>query len=164
MLLGVGGAWTGLDLKDHDAENPLHDTLLTDLVVARLPYNSNITPPAINRRNFMADADIMETALLLKQGFGRLIRREGVKDRNIWFLDGRPMKAFNRVIMLLLDSYGKQRHILTADGAEAEDEPKEVMQFGHAYGQNGRFRSASIAEIRRAGREEGNNLFRAFAE
>jgi ATP-dependent DNA helicase DinG len=111
VLLAVGGAWTGLDLKDHDAAGPLEDTLLTDLVVARLPYKSNTSPPAIHRESYMPDADILETALLLKQGFGRLIRREGVKDRHVWFLDRRPIRYRNRSIQLLLATYEKQELI-----------------------------------------------------
>jgi len=51
---------------------------------------------------------------MLKQGLGRLIRRAGVKDRHIWFLDGRlwspwpGMERFQASARLMLAEYKQQ--------------------------------------------------------
>ena len=98
VWLGVGSAWTGIDLTDHDAE-PKDDTLLTDLVIARLPIglNRSITH---ERRVQIAGFRIVaqEAAWTFRQGLGRLVRREGVRDRKLWALDARLKTNENWVV------------------------------------------------------------------
>lgn len=89
VWIGVGSAWTGIDLTDNtvDAEE---DYLLTDLVVTRIPLgiNRSITH---QRRVAISGFSIVaqEAAWQLRQGLGRLVRREGVPPRNLWVLDSR---------------------------------------------------------------------------
>ncbi len=55
-----------------------------------MPFGTNRTAvhkARIKRLGF--DIEAMEAALRLKQGLGRLIRREGVIGRRIWMMDGR---------------------------------------------------------------------------
>lgn len=94
VLLGTGVAWTGVDLADSSVA-PADDWLLTDLVLTRLPINLNRSTTAQNRSANMGLYPVTNEALLsLKQGLGRLIRRNGVTDRNIWMLDGRIHPSF----------------------------------------------------------------------
>ena len=90
VLLGLGAAWTGIDLKDDSVENDEQDLLLTDLVVVRLPVALNRSNAMLARIERTGMNPIMnETLLMLKQGLGRLIRRPGVQHRRLWVLDGR---------------------------------------------------------------------------
>lgn len=89
ILLAVGTAWTGVDLSDSGVVAP-EDFLLTDLVITRLPVSLNQSLSMQQRVSGMGLYPLINEALLtLKQGLGRLIRRDGVQDRHIWFLDGR---------------------------------------------------------------------------
>ncbi|WP_265283434.1 helicase C-terminal domain-containing protein [Verminephrobacter aporrectodeae] len=89
VLLGVGVAWTGVDLVDGGVP-AAEDWMLTDLVVCRLPINFNQSSTMRARvANTGIHPIISEALLYFKQGIGRLIRRDGVIDRNIWILDGR---------------------------------------------------------------------------
>lgn len=113
VLIALGPAWTGFDLRDPLAEDATADTLLTDLVIPRLPFNSVDSSVAQHRkRKHGPSADTAETLLRLRQGLGRLVRRPGLQDRNIWFLDGRifirqRMGAFRS----LLHSYPNRKEI-----------------------------------------------------
>lgn len=90
ILFALGGAWTGLDLVDRNAKDPKQDNLLTDLVIARLPIGLNQSNTMKTRTEYMGVTPIVHEALLtLKQGLGRLIRRNGVQNRRLWILDGR---------------------------------------------------------------------------
>ena len=92
VWLATGSAWTGLDLADRETFDPDQDTLLTDLVITRVPFGTNKTAVHMSRIKRMGfDVEAMETALRLKQGLGRLIRREGVTGRRIWMMDGRSL-------------------------------------------------------------------------
>jgi ATP-dependent DNA helicase DinG len=89
ILLALGAAWTGIDLKDNAAADA-DDFLLTDLVIARLPVGLNRNNSMTARIERMGLHPIINEALLtLKQGLGRLIRRDLVQHRRIWLLDGR---------------------------------------------------------------------------
>jgi ATP-dependent DNA helicase DinG len=117
VLLGLGVAWTGIDLKD-SAVPADRDTLLTDLIVARLPVALNRTNAMLARieRTGMNPV-ISEALLMLKQGMGRLIRRDGVTDRRIWILDGRMfppnewrgMRPLTSAARRMLREYRKQK-------------------------------------------------------
>lgn len=94
ILLALGTAWTGIDLKDGSATDE-EDFLLTDLVVARLPVGLNRNNSMTARIERMGLHPIINEALLtLKQGLGRLIRRDRVTHRRIWLLDGRISPDF----------------------------------------------------------------------
>jgi ATP-dependent DNA helicase DinG len=114
VFLGAGKAWTGLEFVDHEVP-PEQDFLLTDLIITRLPYNSNRTPCAEFRRLRSPASDLYETAFILKQGLGRLIRREGVTDRNIWYLDARKTRSKRHASELVLEAYSKKKIIAKDD-------------------------------------------------
>lgn len=117
ILLGLGVAWTGIDLKDASVSAG-QDTLLTDLVIVRLPVALNRTNAMLARMERTGMNPVIHEALLtLKQGMGRLIRRDGVTDRRIWMLDGRMfppnewrgMKPLTSAARRLLREYRKQQ-------------------------------------------------------
>lgn len=89
IWLGTGAAWTGVDLSDHDVE-PAEDMMLADLLIPRLPVGLNRTLTH-ERRAQVAGFGIVaqEACWQLRQGVGRLVRREGVPSRNLWVLDPR---------------------------------------------------------------------------
>jgi Rad3-related DNA helicase len=90
VWLATGPAWTGLDLRDELAENASDDTILTDLVITRSPMGRNRTAAHLARVSQIGfEQELLDAAFTLRQGFGRLIRREDLRDRRIWFLDGR---------------------------------------------------------------------------
>lgn len=116
ILMALGGAWTGVDFKD-EAYAAHDDFLLSDLIIARLPIG-------FNRSNSMTarieqsglNAVVNEALLTFKQGLGRLIRRQGVLNRRVWILDGRPfvqekwqgMDVFTACVRRLLREYQKR--------------------------------------------------------
>lgn len=90
IWLAVGGAWTGLNLVDN-AVPPEQDLMLTDLVIPRMPMRMN---RSITHEMRVASLgwtmEFSEILMLMKQGIGRLVRREGIlKNRRIFILDGR---------------------------------------------------------------------------
>lgn len=89
ICIATGAAWTGLDLSDRDVK-PQEDFLLTDIVIPAAPFGlERSTTHAERRRRMGFVAEIMGVQQRLRQGFGRLVRREGVRARRIWLLDGR---------------------------------------------------------------------------
>ena len=74
VLLGVGQAWTGLDLS-----SPSGDPL-SDVVLVRLPFK----PRTVNNKKGRN-----ATAFDMRQGIGRLVRNDKCKDKKLWILDGR---------------------------------------------------------------------------
>lgn len=89
VLLGVGAAWTGVDLTDRLTESE-NDFMLTDLIIGCLPVGLNRSATMQARIERTGTRPIEKEALMmLKQGLGRLIRRDGITGRHIWFLDGR---------------------------------------------------------------------------
>ena len=90
IWLATGGAWTGLDLTDEGVIDPAQDNLLTDLVIVRIPLGrSRSVAHKIRAEKLGLEEEFVAAAFLLRQGIGRLIRREGVQNRKLWFLDGR---------------------------------------------------------------------------
>ena len=115
VLLGVGTAWTGVDLADKAEADPKRDMMLADLIIGCLPIGLNRSATMQARIERMGTRPIEQEALMmLRQGLGRLIRREGVQDRHIWFLDGRlwtpwrGMDRFTRVARNMLTDYKHQ--------------------------------------------------------
>lgn len=100
IWLAVGGAWTGLDIGGHapwkeifGEELPAdQDDVLTDIVIARIPFGTNKTITHMSRleRNSTVPWEVLDAMFRIKQGIGRLVRRPGLKaNRRIFILDGR---------------------------------------------------------------------------
>lgn len=92
VWLATGAAWTGLDLSDAAVpdERAADDLLLTDLVIPNLPFGLDRTTTHIARIGRIGfGAEIIGVQRRLRQGLGRLIRREDLQKRRIWILDGR---------------------------------------------------------------------------
>jgi ATP-dependent DNA helicase DinG len=106
LWIGTGGAWASLDLSDK-GKSPGRDTLLTDLIIPRIPFGLNRgSTYEVRRAKLGHGADVLDAYFLLRQGFGRLIRRKGLKDRRIWFLDTRVYeKPAYVVFRKLLEMY-----------------------------------------------------------
>lgn len=94
VLLATGGAWTGLDLRDASIpdEHAHLDLLLTDVVIPNIPFGLNRTTTHTSRVARLFSFEASATALLLRQGLGRLIRRPGLLHRRIWLLDSRLIR------------------------------------------------------------------------
>ena len=89
VWLVLGPGWAGIDLVE-EGKLAEEDTLLTDLVITRMPIGINRSVTMQTRMNQSHFRPVgQETMLRLKQGLGRIIRRAGLKDRRIWLLDGR---------------------------------------------------------------------------
>lgn len=113
VWLATGSAWTGLNLSlpDIPAES---DFILTDLVIPRLPFQLTQTSVHMARMTWMGfDCEMLETAFRFRQGLGRLMRKEGVRDRRIWILDARMMNrkksGYYRRITGILNHYSKRK-------------------------------------------------------
>ena len=124
IWLVLGPGWTGLDLVQRSVGSDgsitnvpaEEDTLLTDLVITRVPFGCNRSVTHLVRMEKNFKTMTYEAMLLLKQGMGRLIRREGLRHRRILVLDGRLqqghlhpfMAAAIRDAHLLLGKYTKK--------------------------------------------------------
>jgi ATP-dependent DNA helicase DinG len=112
IWISTGAAWTGLDLRDYDQPDAVKDTLLTDLVIVRVPLGLVRTSTQLQRREWFGfESEMIETAIRLKQGLGRLIRRPGLIGRRIHVLDGRLVtlpKAHYKTYRRLIDLYPHQ--------------------------------------------------------
>jgi ATP-dependent DNA helicase DinG len=117
IWLATGGAWTGLDLMDETTSEPTKDNLLTDLVIVRLPLGRSRSVVHQTRVEKLGLGEEEASAgFLLRQGIGRLIRREGVLNRRLWFLDGRVYSKGLRGVLFRkiansLQSYPKRQVI-----------------------------------------------------
>lgn len=100
VWLAVGGAWTGLDVGGHgpwgalfgEELSPEEDNVLTDLVIARIPFGTNKSMTHMTRleRNSAVPWEALEATFRVKQGMGRPVRRDGLPpNRRIFILDGR---------------------------------------------------------------------------
>ncbi len=92
IWIATGAAWTGLDLSDKSVpdERAHEDMLLTDLIIPNLPFGLDRGTTHMARMNRIGfGAEVVGVQRRLRQGLGRLVRREGVKNRRIWILDGR---------------------------------------------------------------------------
>lgn len=97
-LIGVGAAWTGLDLSGEalraitgKALAAGEDNVLTDLIIPTAPIgvNRSLTHEWRRERTGMV-AEIGSTSIMMRQGIGRLVRREGLPtNRRLHFLDAR---------------------------------------------------------------------------
>lgn len=89
VWVGVGSAWTGINLVDHSVPAE-QDQTLTDLVICRLPFGVNRSL-SHHRRTVISGRGVVvqEAVWFLRQGIGRLVRRKGTPRRNLWILDAR---------------------------------------------------------------------------
>lgn len=89
VWIGLGAAWTGINLSDDD-QPAEKDWMLSDLIISRLPLGINRSLTH-ERRVAVAGFSIVaqEAAWQLRQGLGRLVRREGIPKRKLWVLDVR---------------------------------------------------------------------------
>lgn len=115
LWLTTGAAWTGLDISGKEIGLPSEeDHLLTDLVIPRLPFNTNRSITHQHRKLHRPSTswEIFETCFAFRQALGRLIRRMGLpKNRRLWVLDGRLYgKDAGRLAIFqkLLDKYRQQ--------------------------------------------------------
>ena len=112
VWLATGPAWTGLDLRDQDSD-PEKDDLLTDVVIARVPFGLNRSSTHYRRKEvFRFTAELNEASIRLRQGIGRLVRSEGALNRRLWILDGRIYAQGHshfRTLRSLLSGYEKQK-------------------------------------------------------
>lgn len=111
ILIGLGTAWTGVNLRDETVP-PSQDTLATDLVIACLPVGLNQTSTMRTRTEYAGTHPVTQEALMmLRQGLGRIVRDKGMKDRHVWFMDGRiwigwaGMRAFCLSVRRILEQY-----------------------------------------------------------
>lgn len=89
VWIGVGAAWTGINLRD-DSVIPAEDRMLTDLVIPRLPWRLNRSLSHQRRVAMVGGSvDLQEANWHFRQGIGRLVRTEGVGQKNLWVLDCR---------------------------------------------------------------------------
>lgn len=118
VWLSVGAAWRGLDITDlrYGSDQSFQDTMLTDLVIPHLPFGMNQTISHAWRKEYMDPwaVEINETLMFLKQGIGRLVRRDGIrKCRRLFLLDTRIYGEKNFTMMrnglsLILSGYKKE--------------------------------------------------------
>lgn len=108
IWLAPGNAWTGLDLRDENVgdDRAADDMILTDLVIPRINFSDNQSITSLLRQRARG-ANFTEAAFTLRQGLGRLIRRPGLANRRIWFLDGRiwHKKSHYNVFRKILANY-----------------------------------------------------------
>lgn len=101
IWLGVGAAWTGLDLSGKlIGLQPHQDEVLTDLVIPRVPFGSNrsLTHAYRMKNDPAVSWEVIDAAFMQKQGMGRLIRNEGLPSkRRIWILDNRMNDPRNKL-------------------------------------------------------------------
>lgn len=98
VWLTVGGAWRGLDLVDnrYGRDDAHKDLLLTDLIIPRLPIGMNQTLSHARRKEYSDPwlTECNETMMYIKQGIGRLVRREGIIGcRRLYLLDSRAISG-----------------------------------------------------------------------
>jgi hypothetical protein len=90
ILLGLGAAWTGIDLIDKSV-TASEDRLLTTLIIACIPVGLNRTSTMLARIEKTRLAPLIsESLMLLRQGLGRAVRSSEKQNIDIWVLDGRP--------------------------------------------------------------------------
>ena len=125
LWITLGNAWVGLDINGKSIGLKLdeiseRDNVLTDLIIAKIPFGANrsLTHQVrmIRNQHRSSDIELMNTMMLLKQGFGRLVRLENQpKNRRIHLLDGRlnhpQYKGYLSMVRALIDTYPKTEHI-----------------------------------------------------
>jgi CRISPR type IV-associated DEAD/DEAH-box helicase Csf4 len=103
IWLATGAAWTGLDISDHEARAE-DDKAIEQLIIVKLPFD-------INQKGDKYDVFESSAQCLfrLKQGAGRLIRRENRGNTRLVLLDGRihqPVGAYRPLHEYFVVNYG----------------------------------------------------------
>lgn len=93
VWLGAGQVWTGLDLNLKEVP-PWEDFLLSDLVIPSVWGGVESVMDAVRRETSFLSA-IDKAFDEFRQVMGRTPRREGVRERRIWVLDGRCFNPAN---------------------------------------------------------------------
>lgn len=91
VWLGVGPCWTGLSLR-RDGVPAAEDNALTNLIIPRLPLGLNRSTTHRKRVERAGSGflhEVYSSALMFRQGLGRMVRQEGVSPRDLWVLDPR---------------------------------------------------------------------------
>lgn len=89
IWLATGAANVGLDLADEGVA-AADDMLLTDLVVPNLPYGVDKSATQLARVERMGfKLELVQVQRRFLQMIGRLVRRDGLRHRHLWILDGR---------------------------------------------------------------------------
>lgn len=105
VWFATGQAWTGLDIysglpEGEDFPPADQDLVLTHLVIPRLPFDVQTTSTELARRQYRQDTQwlsvVHECQMMLRQGMGRLVRRQGLTDRHIAVLDPRGVSGAYR--------------------------------------------------------------------
>lgn len=111
VWLATGRAWTGLDLS-MPHRRPEEDVALSDLVITRLPFNTNRTLSHQVRTSRSGGWKLNEQEMLfaLRQGAGRLIRRQGLEDRHLWLYDPRAFDAARNYYAGVAALFTEYRH------------------------------------------------------
>lgn len=123
-LIGVGSAWTGLDISGDGLAaltgKPVpasDDNVLTDLIIPTAPLGTNRTLTQEWRRERTGVmAEVGSMAMTFRQGIGRLVRREGLpNNRRIHFLDARihesKWQSLLRPAVRALSRYTRRREV-----------------------------------------------------
>lgn len=114
ILLGVGSAWTGIDLTDKSVSGA-YDLLLSDLIIGCMPVGLNRSSTMavrIERRG--TDPVVKESLMMLSQGLGRAVRSADSAEKRIWIADGRIWSAWAGMASLqksakrMLEKYKRQ--------------------------------------------------------
>jgi ATP-dependent DNA helicase DinG len=124
ILLGLGAAWTGVDLTDKSAGRT-DDRLLTTLVIACTPIGANRTSTMLSRidRTHLAPL-VSESLMMLRQGLGRPVRSPDMRGIDIWMLDGRPwvdwpgMAGWQASVKSILNCYPHRQAFLPITTAD----------------------------------------------
>lgn len=114
LLIGLGVAWTGVDLTDKTV-SAQDDRLVTDLVIGCLPIGLNRSSTMASRVDLQGLYPIIkESIMLLMQGMGRSVRSEHARSRNIWMMDGRlwmdwpGMSSLQRPAWRIIERYANR--------------------------------------------------------
>ena len=115
VWISTGRAWTGLNLRAPDSVPASMDDYLTDLVIPTLPFWLNRSTTHAHKVDAGSDGFVLEAremTLMLRQGLGRAVRREGIGQRNVWLLDPRASdtsKPYYRWVAGALKEYELNR-------------------------------------------------------
>lgn len=112
IILCCGSMWQSVDIRtDSDTERFMDSPIISDLIVANLPLMSNRSRTHRRRAACLGFKKIegAQTAIVLRQGIGRLVRSPSDYPRKIWMLDGRLVTSTEneqyRIIRNVVDAY-----------------------------------------------------------
>lgn len=105
VWIGVGRAWVGVDLTD-ESVSAKHDNMISDLIIPKIPYQISQSM-ASQYRNSAGHYGVMaqEAAWVLRQGIGRLVRRQGCPKKHVWLLDGRIVEPAHEIVLKNLERF-----------------------------------------------------------